>query len=177
MMNNCPITLTTWEEELAEVRGTVEEGRGREGEWIKSREHLQADLEAAEKRVEEVYQELETQRGLRSGKRLAVLMSLLNLLPSLPPCRAGLELELSKVMSSFEKTAAAHGEEQQLLAEQLTTQKQLASKYSDCVSELEKEGRLRGLELRELKKDLETEKSLSSKLYDDVREEYMCYTV
>ena len=64
----------------------------------------------------------------------------------------------------------AHSEEQQRLAEQLATQKQLASKYSDRVSQLEKEGRLRGLELREVQKDLETEKSLSSKLYDDVSE-------
>ena len=52
--------------------------------------------------------------------------------------------------------------------DQLTTQKQLASKYSDRVSELERESRLRGLELKEAKKELETEKSLASKLYDDV---------
>ena len=65
----------------------------------------------------------------------------------------------------------AHSEEQQRLAEQLSTQKQLASKYSDRVSQLEKESRLRGLELREVQKDLKTEKSLSSKLYDDVSDD------
>ena len=79
-----------------------------------------------------------------------------------------MEQNLTDTMSSLEKTAAAHSEEQQRLASQLATQKQLASKYSDRVSQLEKEGRLRGLELREVQKELETEKSLSSKLYDDV---------
>ena len=75
----------------------------------------------------------------------------------------------------------AHSEEQVRLAEQLATQKQLASKYSDRVSQLEKDSRLRALELREIHKELETEKSLSSKLYDDVSEHqelrggcYMC---
>ena len=70
----------------------------------------------------------------------------------------------------------AHSEEQQRLAEQLSTQKQLASKYSDRVSQLEKESRLRGLELREVQKDLKTEKSLSSKLYDDVSDDTVTET-
>ena len=82
--------------------------------------------------------------------------------------RASLEQRLASSLSSLEKTAGAHGEEQQRLVDQLTTQKQLASKYSDRVSELERESRLRGLELKEAKKELETEKSLASKLYDDV---------
>lgn len=82
--------------------------------------------------------------------------------------RASLEQNLTDTLASLEKTAEAHREEQQRLAEQLATQKQLASKYSDRVSQLEKEGRLKGLEFREMQKELETEKSLSSKLYDDV---------
>lgn len=82
--------------------------------------------------------------------------------------RASLEQRLASSLSSLEKTAGAHREEQQRLVDQLTTQKQLASKYSDRVSELERESRLRGLELKEAKKELETEKSLASKLYDDV---------
>ena len=57
--------LMSVEEELIEVRATVEEGRGREGEWIKSREHLQVDLEAAERRVEAAYQELEKEKESR----------------------------------------------------------------------------------------------------------------
>ena len=85
--------------------------------------------------------------------------------------RASLEQSVAGALSSLEKTAAAHGEEQRRLAEQLATQKQLASKYSDRVSELERETRLRGLELKEAKKELETERSLASKLYDDVRKQ------
>ena len=76
---------------------------------------------------------------------------------------------MAGALSSLEKTTAAHGEEQRRLADQLATQKQLASKYSDRVSELERENRLRGLELKEAKKELETERSLASKLYNDVR--------
>ena len=53
------------EEELCEVRGTVEENRGREGEWRECREHLQTDLEAAEKRVEDAHTEVEKEKGLR----------------------------------------------------------------------------------------------------------------
>ena len=88
-------------------------------------------------------------------------------------CRASLEQTLTDTLSSLEKTATAHGEEQRRLAGQLATQKQLASKYSDRVSELERDGRLRALEMKEAKKELETEKSLSSKLYDDVSTVYV----
>ena len=57
--------LSSVEEELCEVRGTVEENRGREGEWRECREHLQTDLEAAEKRVENAHTEVEKEKGLR----------------------------------------------------------------------------------------------------------------
>ena len=50
-----------------------------------------------------------------------------------PPPRAASEKHLSEAMASLEKTAAAHSDEFQGLQEQLATQKQLSSKYSDRV--------------------------------------------
>lgn len=57
--------LSSVEEELCEVGGTLEEERGREGEWRERREHLQGDLKASEKRVENAYAEVEKEKGLR----------------------------------------------------------------------------------------------------------------
>lgn len=170
--------LSSVEEELSEVRGMMDEERGREEKWRESRNQLQTDLKIAEKSVEGAYAEVEKEKGLRymyicMHVHVYEQAPVSHLLP--PPflsssflLRASLEQNLTDTLASLEKTAEAHREEQQRLAEQLATQKQLASKYSDRVSHLEKEGRLRGLEFREMQKELETEKSLSSKLYDDV---------
>ena len=59
--------LASVEEELLEVRGAMEEGSGREGEWRENREHLQSDLEAAETRVEAAYSEVEKEKAMRWG--------------------------------------------------------------------------------------------------------------
>ena len=57
--------LSSVEEELNEARGTVEEERGREGEWREGREFLQTDLKTAEKRLEDAYAEIEKEKALR----------------------------------------------------------------------------------------------------------------
>lgn len=57
--------LSSVEEELNDEKSTMEEERGREGEWKESRELLQMDLKTAEKRLEDAYAEVEKERTLR----------------------------------------------------------------------------------------------------------------
>ena len=57
--------LSSVEEELCEVRASLEEETGRQGEWREGRDHLQVDLKAAEKRVEAARAEVEKEKELR----------------------------------------------------------------------------------------------------------------
>ena len=52
---------------------------------------------------------------------------------TLPSHRLAAEQHVTEVLSTLEKAAAAHSDEIQCLRQQLVTQKQLASKYSDKV--------------------------------------------
>lgn len=57
--------LSSVEEELSEVRGMMDEERGREEKWREGRDQLQTDLKVAEKSVEDAYTEVEKEKGLR----------------------------------------------------------------------------------------------------------------
>ena len=77
-------------------------------------------------------------------------------------------------MSSLEKTTETHSQEVQELQALLSTQKQLASRFSDQVAELEQGSRLKELALKEVQQELLVEKTVSSKLYDEVCSTEQC---
>lgn len=84
--------LSSVEEELSEVRGMMDEERGREEKWREGRDQLQTDLKVAEKSVEDAYAEVEKEKGLRymymyiiyKHKFYTSSLPLLSYSPSLP---------------------------------------------------------------------------------------------